>query len=82
MRARYEQALADAEAFEAALQRAQDYHDVRLLLLLSCHQSLLSGYCVSANSTLEHVHHSTLTYYIWSICQEPPLPMQRQSLSG
>jgi hypothetical protein len=29
MRARYEQALADAEAFEDALQRAQEYHDVR-----------------------------------------------------
>ena len=29
MRARYEQALADAEAFEEALQQAQEYHDVR-----------------------------------------------------
>jgi hypothetical protein len=34
MHARYEQAIADAEAFEGALQRAQDYHDVRLLMLL------------------------------------------------
>jgi hypothetical protein len=55
MRARYEQALADAEAFENALQQAQDYHDVRLLPLLSW---LLSGCCVwhLPSCALQHAH--------------------------
>jgi hypothetical protein len=62
MRARYEQAHADAEAFEEALQRAQDYHDVRTQSVLSL-SPLPSFLFVQLNDARDQhssvpVHHS------------------------
>lgn len=81
MHARYEQALADAEAFEGALHRAQDYHDVRLLLLLS--QSAVRLLCdPSAQPT--HVHCSMLIFHVWNSCHEqsPSMKMQLPKCFG